>query len=194
VLAVVLIVTGLDSLSHTIGDPYLTHTASNWFSCRWSRDRAGKDTIMAIMRWALRILSLLGLLGLAAEAVLYLQVEALWFLVALFGDDPFQVVLVLAAVLGILASLYAGRRGQRGWTAGFVVLTVSSILGPSIGPVLAFLVADDPTLHAGVQEAFSPFVLVVVQLVRAALFVVALTYSLLPISQRARLQVTAPLT
>jgi hypothetical protein len=149
---------------------------------------------MAIMRWAIRILSLLGLLGLAAEAVLFLQVEALWFLVALFGNTPFGVVLVLAAVLGIVVSLSAGRRGQRGWTAGFVVLTVLSILGPSIGPVLAFVVAGDPALHAGVQEAFIPFVLVVVQLVRAALFVVALIYSLLPLSQRARLQVTAPMT
>jgi hypothetical protein len=34
--------------------------------------------------------------------------------------------------------------------------------------------------------------LVVVQLVRAALVIVALIYSLLPISQRARLQVAAP--
>src|SRR5262245_47287036 len=104
--------------------------------------------MMAIMRWALRILSLLGLLGLVAEAVLFLQVEALWFLVALFSDTPFQVVQVLAAVLGILASLYAGRRGQRRWTAGFVVLSVLSILGASIGPVLAFVLADDPALHA----------------------------------------------
>jgi hypothetical protein len=60
------------------------------------------------MRWALRTLSLLGLLGLAAEAVLFLHVEALWFLVALFAENPFQVVLVLAAVLGIVASLSAG--------------------------------------------------------------------------------------
>jgi hypothetical protein len=146
------------------------------------------------MRWAIRILSLLGLLGLAAEAVSFLHVDALWFLVALFGHNPFQVVLVLAAVLGILASLDAGRRGQRGWTAGFVVLAVSSIIGPSIGPVLALVVAGDPALHAGVQGAFIPVVLVVVQLVRVALCVVALTYSLLPLSQRARLQVTAPIT
>jgi hypothetical protein len=34
------------------------------------------------MRWAIRILSLLGLLALAAEAVLFLQVVALWFLKA----------------------------------------------------------------------------------------------------------------
>jgi len=149
---------------------------------------------VAIMRWAIRVLSLLGLLALAAEAVSFLHIEALRFLVALFGDNPFQVALVLAAVLGILASLYAGRRGQRGWTVGFVVLALASILGPSSGPVLAFLVAGDPALHAGVEGAFIPFVLVVVQLVRAALFVVALTYSLLPISQRARLQVTAPMT
>jgi hypothetical protein len=150
--------------------------------------------IMAIMRWAIRILSLLGLLGLAAEAVLFLHVEALWFLVALFRNNPFGVVLVLAAVLGIVASLYAGRHGQRGWTAGFVALTALSILGPMLGPAMALVVAGDPALHAGVQSTFSPFMLVVVQLVRAALFVVALTYSLLPISQRARLQVTAPLT
>jgi hypothetical protein len=146
------------------------------------------------MRWAIRILSLLGLLALAAEVVSYLHVEALWFLVALFGDNPFQVVLVLAAVLGIVASLSAGRRGHRGWTAGFVVLTVASILGPSSGPVLAFVVAGDPALHAWVQGAFIPVVLIVVQLVRAALCVVALAYSLLPISQRARLKGTAPVT
>jgi hypothetical protein len=148
---------------------------------------------MAIMRWAIRILSLLGLLALAAEAVLFLHIEALWFLVALFGDDPFQVALVLAAVLGSLASLSAGTRGQRGWTAGFVVLALASILGPSSGPALAFVFAGDPALRAGVEGAFIPVVLVVVQLVRAALFVVALTYSLLPISQRPRLQVTAPI-
>jgi hypothetical protein len=224
-LAVVVIVTGLDSLSQNIGDtcrldwllllgccccsrsvqrrsPVRWYTAATPFShpqravdssWRWSPDRAGKDTIVAIMRWAIRILSLLGLLALAAEAVSFLQVEAFWFLVAFFGDNPFQVALALAAVLGILASLYAGRRGQRGWTAGFVVLALASILGPSIGPVLAVVVAGDPALHAGVERAFIPLMLVVVQLVRAALFVVALTYSLLPISQRPRLQVTAPM-
>jgi hypothetical protein len=63
-----------------------------------------------------------------------------------------------------------------------------------LGPVLAFVIAGDPALHTGVQRVFSPFMLVVVQLVRAALCVVALTYSLLPISQRAPRQVTAPMT
>ena len=147
---------------------------------------------MAIMRWAIRVLSLLGLLALAAEAVSFLHIEALWFLVALFGDDPFQVALVLAAVLGSLASLSAGTRGQRGWTVGFVVLALASIIGPSSGPVLAFVVAGDSALHAGVEGVFIPFVLVVVQLVRAALFVVALIYSLLPISARRRRKVTPP--
>jgi MFS family permease len=106
------------------------------------------------MRWAIRILSLLGMLAFAAEAVVFLHVDTLWFLVAAFGDDPFQVALVLAAVLGIVATLHAGRRGHRGWAIGFVVLAVSSIIGPLLGPALAVVVAGDPALHAAVQRTF----------------------------------------
>jgi hypothetical protein len=154
----------------------------------------------AAIRRAIRVLSILGLLAYAAEVISFVLLPAVlgagWLdanpVGGILSDlfwPLFWFVLILIAGVAELARQYAMWRAQRGWRAGFAVLGLVGVFAPFIA---WFILFADALSNLSTPKAGDYLAAALPGLVPAVLFVAALTYSLLPISRPANLDVTAP--